>query len=126
MKLEVCPVEVGVTAGLIQRMGKDADVDTTEAADSLGTQIAIVHAGKMREMLIVRSIIEVVELWISGDAQVYDVLMKGDLFLDMFHLADADLGLQVPLAISCRTLHVIMIMVGCVDRDACHATIFQP
>ena len=32
---EVCPVEVGITDGLCQRMGKDAEADPTEARSLL-------------------------------------------------------------------------------------------
>ena len=43
--------------GLGKGVGKDADVDTTEAADGLSTQIAVVHAGKRGEPLAVDGVV---------------------------------------------------------------------
>ena len=125
-KLKIRPVEVGMTDGLGKRVGKDSDVDTAEASDGLGAQITVVHAGKMRELLVVSGIVQMIELRIGGDAQIDDVLIKRNLFLDMFHLADANLGLNVSLAVTHRDLHVVVIMVGSVGRNTCHATFLQP
>ncbi len=78
---------------ICERMGKDADVDTTEAADGLSAQIAVVHASKMGELFVIRRVIQMIELLIGGDAQIDHALVQRHLLLDMRHLADADLGL---------------------------------
>ena len=54
LKFEFRPVEVGVTDGLCEGVGKDAEVDTTEATNGLGAQITIVLTGKMGEVLVIR------------------------------------------------------------------------
>jgi len=54
---KLCPVEVGVADVLCLGVGEDAEVDTTEATNGLGAQVAVVHAGKMREFLIILRII---------------------------------------------------------------------
>ena len=53
-KFEIRPVEICVADGLAKRVGKDADVDTTESPDGLRAQITVVHTGKMGELLTVR------------------------------------------------------------------------
>ena len=57
LKVEISPVEVGITDGLGKGVGKDADVDTTETADGLSAQITVVHASKMGEVLAIDGVV---------------------------------------------------------------------
>ena len=75
LKSELCPIEVGMTDDFGQRMHKDAEVDTTETTDGLGTQIAIVLTGKMGEVLVIRWGIKMIELGIGCDAQIDDIFV---------------------------------------------------
>ena len=72
---QLCPVEIGVADHACKRVGKDADVHTTEATDGLGAQITVVHAGKMGELLAVRWIVQMIELRIGSDAQIDNTLV---------------------------------------------------
>ena len=56
-------------------MGEDADMHTTEAADGLGTQIAVVHAGKMREVLTIGRVVQMIELLVGGDSQIDNIVV---------------------------------------------------
>ena len=74
-KFEIRPVEICVADGLAKRVGKDADVDTTESPDGLRAQITVVHTGKMGELLTVRWVVQVIELRIGGDAKIDNIFM---------------------------------------------------
>ena len=111
--------------GLCEGMGKDADVDATEAADGLGAQVAVAHTGKAGEVVAVGGVVQMIELAVGGDAQIDDVPVQGNLVLDMLHLADADLGLNISLAVAHDYLHIVVIVVGSVSRDACYAAVVQ-